>query len=157
MYNVLGGTMGKDTERLVAEIPRELKMLVDADRRTNKEVVEAALWTELGGQKQAAIERRIEEKKRTKANLETQRNEREREIEELKEEIGGLEELLEETLSQREQQRIQAIRQVELTSLASVDEPIIETSEDELQELAEGADMTVTELKTEAKRRFNNE
>jgi beta-phosphoglucomutase-like phosphatase (HAD superfamily) len=157
MYNVLGGTMGKDTERLVAEIPRELKMLVDADRRTNKEVVEAALWTELGGQKQAAIERRIEEKKRTKTNLETQRNEREREIEELKEEIGGLEELLEETLSQREQQRIQAIRQVELTSLASVDEPIIETSEDELQELAEGADMTVTELKTEAKRRFNNE
>ena len=149
--------MVDDTERLVAEIPRELKLLVDADRRTNKEVVEAALWTELGSQKQAAIDRRIEEKRRQKSNLESERNERQREIEELEEELAGLKELQEQTLSKKEQRRNAAINQVKLKSLASIEEPIIETSDEELEQLANHADMTVTELKTEAKRRFENE
>jgi len=59
MVGVVGVSDG--TERLVAEIPVELKRHVDADRRTNKEVVIAALTTEYGGKRDGAIERQISE------------------------------------------------------------------------------------------------
>lgn len=50
---------GKD-ETIVAEVPPELKRLVDADERYNYEVVNAALWREFGGSRDAAVDRRIE-------------------------------------------------------------------------------------------------
>ena len=52
-----------DLERIVAEVPSDLKRLVDADKRTNKEVVEAALWNEFGGRKKSALEAKKEHKK----------------------------------------------------------------------------------------------
>lgn len=80
-----------DEERLVAEIPSELKELIDADKRTNKEIVTAALWREFGGERRAVIDRRIEEKKRRISMRESERNEREREINELQDELEALE------------------------------------------------------------------
>lgn len=65
-------------------IPAELKALVDADRRTNQEVVEAALWTEFGGESKGAVDRRINEIDRRIEAVETERQNRDREIEELR-------------------------------------------------------------------------
>jgi hypothetical protein len=48
-------------ERLVADIPSELKRLVKSDSRTIKEVVTAALWSEYGGKRDGALERQIRE------------------------------------------------------------------------------------------------
>ena len=82
--------MSNDTERLVAEIPAELKQRVDADPRTNKEVVEAALKTEFATEEEAAVQRRIDEKERRLSNLKSERNERDREINEVREELETL-------------------------------------------------------------------
>lgn len=49
-----------EEDTIVAEIPQELKKLVDADERYNYEVVEAALWREFGGSRDAAVDRQIE-------------------------------------------------------------------------------------------------
>lgn len=80
----------EDLERLVAEIPEELKRLVDADRRANKEAVIAALWREYGGDKMGALDRRIEEIKQRISMVERERNERDRELAELKEDLEAL-------------------------------------------------------------------
>jgi len=77
-------------ERLVAEIPQELKDLVDADSRNNKEIVISALWGEFGGERVGALERRIEEKKNRISIIESERNERGRELDELKEQLEKL-------------------------------------------------------------------
>ncbi len=82
--------MTEDTERLVAEIPAELKRRVDADPRTNKEVVEAALKTEFATEEEAAVQRRIDEKERRLSNLKSERNERDREMNEVREELETL-------------------------------------------------------------------
>ena len=82
--------MSEERERLVAEIPEDLKRLVDADKRTNKEIVEAALWREFGGERKGAIERRIEEKERRLSMVQSEKNERAREEDELKSEIDAL-------------------------------------------------------------------
>jgi len=72
--------MSDEVERLVAEIPTSLKYLVDEDDRTNKEIVIAALETELGVSSQdsvAVIERQIkrleDELEEEKSRLETRR------------------------------------------------------------------------------------
>jgi len=70
----------EDRERLVAEIPEELKRLADADERTNQEIVEAALWREFGGERKAALDRRIEEIENRLGMVKRERNERNREI-----------------------------------------------------------------------------
>ena len=87
--------MADDLERLVAEIPAELKDLVDADRRTNREVVEAALWTEFGGRRESAIKRRIDEKSKRIEQTEKERKNRLTELEKLKDERDALEAQLE--------------------------------------------------------------
>ena len=78
-------------ERLVAEIPSALKSLVDSDPRTNKEIVESALWNEFGGFDQASIERRIDETKQRISMIESERNERQRELNEQQEALERLE------------------------------------------------------------------
>ena len=79
-----------ELDRLVAEIPEELKALVDSDQRTNREVVEAALWREFGGERMGALERRIEEKERRISMVQSERNERERELQEMQDELQAL-------------------------------------------------------------------
>lgn len=82
--------MTGNTERLVAELPSELKHRVDADPRDNKQVVIAALQTEFATEEEAAVQRRIEEKEERIATLKGERNEREREIEQNMEELESL-------------------------------------------------------------------
>lgn len=79
-----------EKERIVAEVPGELKALVDADQRAIREVVEAALWREYGGRRKSALERRIEEKERRISMIESERNERERELKEQRDELETL-------------------------------------------------------------------
>jgi septal ring factor EnvC (AmiA/AmiB activator) len=83
-----------DSSRVMmsARIPEELKRLVDADERANQEVLEAALWREFGGQRKGAVERRIEEQKRKISLIESERNERKRELEEERQTLEALKE-----------------------------------------------------------------
>jgi len=84
--------MSESDERLVAEIPAELKQLVDADKRTNKEIVESALWREFGGKRQSVIEVQIEQKRSQIDALQSEREELTDEAERLKSEVTALEE-----------------------------------------------------------------
>lgn len=79
-----------DREMLGARVPSELKKLVDADERSNQDVVEAALWREFGGQKLGSLDRRIEEQKQYVAMKESQYNERGRELDEAEKELEAL-------------------------------------------------------------------
>lgn len=82
----------EDRVMLSGRVPNELKQLVDADERTNQEVLEAALWREFGGQRKGAVERRIEEQKRKISLIESERNERDRELEEERQTLEALKE-----------------------------------------------------------------
>lgn len=93
-----------EEERLVAEIPAELKGFVDADNRSNKEVVIAALWREFGGERMSALDRRIEEKERRVSMIKSEKNERERELERHREDLEQLRAKRSEVTSKKEQQ-----------------------------------------------------
>jgi len=75
---------------LSGRVPKELKELVDADRRDNQEVLRAALWREFGGERRADIERRIEEKERRVSMIRSEKNERQRELEREQSELEAL-------------------------------------------------------------------
>lgn len=92
-----------DRELIGVRLPSELAALVRADKRTNQEVVEAALWAEYGGQNQAAIERRIEELDRRMSTIESEKNERERELTELQEKRERLVEQKQNTVDARKE------------------------------------------------------
>lgn len=112
--------MSEVLERLVAEIPSDLKGLVDADPRDNKEVVIAALWREFGGKRKGVLERRIEEKKRRLSIIESERNERQRELTETKQELENLQERYEAAKSEEareEEQLTQACEALEGVNL----------------------------------------
>lgn len=76
---------------LSARVPEELKALVDADGRNNQEVIEAALWREFGGEKKAALDRRVEEIENRISIVKREKNERNRELESLREKLDALE------------------------------------------------------------------
>jgi len=86
---------GEDEERVHAWVPKTLKRLMDADERSIKEVVTAALWQEYGGKKKSALQAQKEQKE---ARLESIREEirvlrdQERELES---EVRGLEDAIE--------------------------------------------------------------
>ena len=82
--------MSDNEERLVAEIPSNLKERVNADPRDIKEVVIDALKTEFCTADDAAVRRRIDEKETRIANVRSERNQRNRELEELQSELESL-------------------------------------------------------------------
>lgn len=118
-------------ERLVAEIPEELKALTDADKRDNREIVEAALWREFGGQRMAAIERRIEEQQRRVSMIESERNERERELGDAKEQLEALRQKRETVEGNEIAQRKQLFDKVRMVP-KEPDHPIVQRAADEL-------------------------
>jgi chromosome segregation ATPase len=132
------GVVVMGEERIVAEIPEELKRLVDTDERTNKEVVEAALWREFGGQRKGALERRIEEKERRISMLEGERNEREREIEDEQKELRALKSKKEMVESESAAERENVIERAAMIP-ADPSHPFVQEHADEL-------DMTADEL-----------
>jgi len=125
------GVVVMGEERIVAEIPAELKELVDTDKRTNKEIVEAALWREFGGQRKSALQRRIDEKERRISILESERNEREREIEEERQELEALQSKLE-TTEQEESGQLQSVLQRAEYIPADPEHPFVQDNADEL-------------------------
>jgi len=69
-------------ELLGARIPPELKKLVDADPRSNQDIVEAALWAEFGGRKKSALEakkdHKLDQLEAIDASIESEKKERRR-------------------------------------------------------------------------------
>jgi len=120
-----------EEERLVAEIPGDLKRLVDADERTNKEIVEAALWREFGGERKAALDRRIEEKERRVSMIQSEKNERERELEEERQELEALKAKRENKQSRREREIKDTLEQLDSVPWEP-DNPAIQTNADDL-------------------------
>jgi beta-phosphoglucomutase-like phosphatase (HAD superfamily) len=141
------------TERLVAEIPTELKELVDADRRTNKEVVEAALWREFGGERKGALERRIEEKRRRISMLESERNERDREIDEEKQELAALEQKYEAVESEKDDTWTEAMNALRFTELSSAG-VVCDSPTETVERFADALDMDPEAFRAEAIRRY---
>jgi chromosome segregation ATPase len=113
--------MTDDLERLIAEIPGELKNLVDADGRTNREVVEAALWREFGGHRKAALERRIEEKQRRVEMIQSEKEQREQELESERTELEALRAKMESVEERADKQQAEIQRVVEKLSDAPRD------------------------------------
>lgn len=80
---------------LGARIDPDLKKLVDADPRDNQDIVAAALWDEFGGQRQSAIEKRIEHKDRRIMQIKKELGDLEEELSAVKHEKAALERQLE--------------------------------------------------------------
>ncbi len=78
--------MSDDKTLLGVRIPTELKDHVDNDPRTNQEVVKDALEREFATKEEAAVLRRMDELDREMAELESQKNDRERKLDEKAEE-----------------------------------------------------------------------
>lgn len=133
--------MSEEKVMLSARIPEELKELVGADRRTNEEVVRAALWREFGGERKASIDRRIEEKERRISMVESERNERERELEEVRKELEALKTKREKMESNERDAHRQALEKLSNVPADPSNGFIIDTAEE--------LDMTPEELARE--------
>jgi DNA repair exonuclease SbcCD ATPase subunit len=107
-----------DREMLSVRVPTELTELVRTDRRTNQEVVEAALWREFGGRRQGAAERRLEEIERRKSIVRDERDSRDEELSKLQEEASRVKSLMAELESEEERENerktriVQRLRQI---------------------------------------------
>jgi chromosome segregation ATPase len=107
-------------------LPPDVKALLDADERSNSDVVESALVAEYGGEKKAAIERRVEEKERRIATIESERNERQREIDELRDEIESLKQQQEHAEKAQQQIVEEAVQQLNIHPDEGHDNPAAE-------------------------------
>jgi len=81
---------------LSARVPAELKRMVDADRRNNQEVLEAALWREFGGKKKGLIETQIDRKAEQLDSITSERDELDSEASRLRTELEALRQRLDE-------------------------------------------------------------
>ena len=129
------------TEELVmfsGRVPVELKQLVDADPRDNQEVLKAALWREMGGERMASLERRIEEKKDRINMIEREKNERERELVQERDELDALELKLEKEES-KESELMQDVKE-------KLENVPLNPENPGVQAQAERVDMEPTEL-----------
>jgi len=99
----------EDTERLVADIPADLKELVKADPRTIREIVVSSLQREFQTKSTAAVERRIDEKRSRINQLETEKNERKREIAKEQDELERLQQVLEQNRTEQSETEAEAI------------------------------------------------
>ncbi|MDS0284766.1 hypothetical protein [Haloarcula onubensis] len=84
-----------DQEMLGARIDATLKRLVDADQRSNQDVVARALWNEFGGERKSAIETRIEHKNHRISQIRDEIEDLQEELEEVKDEKAALQDQLE--------------------------------------------------------------
>jgi len=143
-----------DEDRLVAEIPSELKELVDADQRSNKEIVIAALWREFGGERMGVLDRRIEEKKRRISIIESEKNERKRELETENEELDALLKKKDEMKTQTERKQEEVLEEAAeklppSTWLRSApkESQIPDVDSDAIQDFAKRAEMDPQEFR----------
>jgi len=86
---VVGGVVVVSNEvQLKVRVPEELKDMVDADGRTNKAVVQSALWSEFGGRKKSALEAKKQHKadqlEAIEASIESDQKEKRRVLDEIR-------------------------------------------------------------------------
>jgi predicted nuclease with TOPRIM domain len=84
------------------DLNEDLKRLIDADPRTNKEVAHAALWKEFGGVRCSAVEMQIEHKERQEEMLESQIQDLRDELTDVRSEREALESKLEDMQTEEE-------------------------------------------------------
>jgi len=84
-------------------VPQELHDIVNADHRSNSEVVKAALWSEYGGRGQAALQQQLEELERRRELVLEERQSRDDELAELDAEMERIEAKIEEAETHDEQ------------------------------------------------------
>jgi len=115
----------------------DLKRLVDADPRTNKEVTHAALWREFGGERKAAIDMRIEHMERREKMVQS-------EMEDLQEELAQIQSEKEALLNKREEMmtKDEAYEQDLVELLTQLEEGEIERLTPELKDVRDVADGT---------------
>lgn len=150
-----------DEQRFHVHLDTDLKQLVDADPRTNKEVTHAALWREFGGERKAAIDMRIEHMERREKMVRSEMEDLEEELNQIKSEKQALEHKREEMMTQDE-----AYEQDLKTLLSRLEEGELNRLTPELKdvkEVAEGTDHTPEGVWADAKqlaarqdRRINN-
>jgi chromosome segregation ATPase len=135
--------MSEDLVMFSGRVPAELKQLVDADPRDNQEVLKAALWREMGGERMASLERRIEEKKDRINMIEREKNERERELAQERDELEALELKLDKEES-KESELMQDVKE-------KLENVPLEPENPGVQAQADRVDMEPTELIKEVK------
>lgn len=91
-------------------LPEEQYEMLSRRQRSNSEIVEAALWSEFGGRKKESLERRIEELDNRISNTVTERNERDREIEQYRSEKETLQQKLS-TIEEQESELMQDVKE----------------------------------------------
>lgn len=107
-----------------ARVPENLKRLVDMDERTNQEVLQDALWREIGSEERGRIKRRIEEKENRVEQAKKEKNERERELQREREELEAWRDKLENVKSEEKSQRKRALQKLSGVQLRP-DTPLI--------------------------------
>jgi hypothetical protein len=125
-----GGGIMTDRDMLSARVPSELKDLVDADPRTNQEIIEAALWREFGGRREGAIERQIKEMKQRRAQVVSEREAREEELADIDQTIAELQEKLELAKVSRKTRVREAVETMDWLHPDELTDPIIENWSD---------------------------
>lgn len=117
--------MSEGSDMLSARVPSELKDLVDADSRSNQEVVRAALWREFGGKRVGDLERRMKEKERRISVVREERERRESELSELQKELNALQEKYDKKKSEK-QSKLEDAREALAEVPKNVDNPAIQ-------------------------------
>lgn len=97
-----------DKSQVKVYLPEELHNLLNADSRSNSEAVEAALWAEYGGQKKAAIEVRLDNKRTELEAAKGTLEDEQKNVAELRQEVAKLEQMVD-TVEDQEAQRIEDI------------------------------------------------
>ena len=82
-------------ERLIAEVPSNLKQLVDADQRTNRDVVISALKRELGSDETSRLEMQLEHRREQRQMFKKEIQGTQSKVASLNDEISALEDQLE--------------------------------------------------------------
>ena len=83
--------MTDDETLMGVRVPDELKQLVDADQRDNKEVVIAALWNEFGGKRKPVMQSQIDSKREQLNALTQEKQEIKEEEDRVRKKINALE------------------------------------------------------------------
>ncbi len=94
--------VSEDETQFRVNLDTDLKRLVDADARTNKEVTHAALWREFGGERKAAIDMRIEHMERREQMVLSEMEDLEEELAQIRSEKHALENKREEMMTEDE-------------------------------------------------------
>lgn len=128
--------------QLKVRVPDDLKDLVDADSRNNKEVVKAALWSEFGGRKKSALEakkqHKLEQLQAIEKEIQAEREDKQR--------VRSEVEALESKIERMDEEQVSAIEFVDkcLDELENGDTghlvPDVITSRDDYDRLDEGAE-----------------